>query len=202
MLASKRQANGKPLSRPGRPRDPGVEARILKVTLRLLAEWGYTRMTLDDIAAQANASKSTVYRRWSGKADLATAAVRTLQLKERDVNTGTTAGDLTGILQNFRRSLLRPNGMSLIGAVLAEEKHSPELLALFRERLVAPRRRMLLQVLERARARGELRHDADLEASVNLLVGAFYARYLQQSDVSAEYPAQLVSTVWEGVRRR
>jgi AcrR family transcriptional regulator len=178
-----------------------VEARILDVTLALLADQGYSRMSLDEVAARSGVSKPTLYRRWPNKADLATAALRTLQLREPAVDTGSTVGDLTRILQNFRRSLLRPNGMALIGAILSEENHSPELLALFRQRIVAPRRRMLSAVLERARQRGELREKADIDAAVNLLVGAFYARYLQQSEIPYGYPAQLVSIVWEGVRR-
>jgi AcrR family transcriptional regulator len=177
-----------------------VEARILEVTLRLLADQGYSGMTLDDIAARAGASKPTLYRRWSSKADLATAALRTLQLSEPAVNTGSTTGDLTRVLQNFRRSLLRPNGIALVGTVLAEESNSPELLALFRERIVGPRRRMLFTILERAEARRELRPDADIDAAVNLMVGAFYARYLAHSRIPTSYPAHLVSIVWEGIR--
>ena len=192
---------GTALRGPGRPRDPAVEARILEVTLALLADQGYSRMSMDEVAARAGASKPTLYRRWPCKADLATAALRTLQLQEPTVDTGSTVGDLTRILQNFRRSLLRPNGMALIGAVLSEENHSPDLLRLFRQRIVAPRRRMLSVVLERARGRGELRQNADINAAVNLLVGAFYARYLQESRIPAAYPSQLVSIVWEGVRR-
>jgi hypothetical protein len=34
-----------------------------------------------------------------------------------------------------------------------------------------------------------------------LLVGAFYARYLQESRIPAGYAAELVSIVWQGVRR-
>lgn len=46
----------------------------------------------------------------------------------------------------------RPFGMVMIGSVLAEESTTPEPLALFRERLVEPRREELREVLERARA--------------------------------------------------
>ena len=186
---------------PGRPRDPDVEARILEVTLRLMAQRGYSRMSLDEIAAEAGASKPTLYRRWPTKADLATAALRTLQIREAEVDTGDTVGDLTGILQNFRKSLLRPNGLSLIGTVLAEEHHNPELLALFRERIVGPRRAMLARVLQRAAERGELHGVADIDAAVNMLIGAFYARYLASSKIPSEYPAELVRIVWEGIRR-
>ena len=177
-----------------------MEARILEVTLRLLADQGYSGMTLDDIAARAGASKPTLYRRWSSKADLATAALRTLQLSEPVVETGSTVGNLTRVLQNFRRSLLRPNGIALVGTVLAEESNSPELLELFRERIVGPRRSMLYGILERAEKQGELRRDVDIDAAVNLMIGAFYARYLAHSRIPTTYPAHLVSIVWEGIR--
>lgn len=201
MVAKRLVAPTKRFRAPGRPRDPELEARILEITLRLLAEQGYSRMSIDDIAVEAGASKPTLYRRWPTKADLATAALRTIQIQEPMVDTGSSAGDLIGILQNFRRSLLRPNGMSLIGTVLSEEHHTPELLARFREHIVAPRRAMLRSVFERAVACGEVRDDVNIDAPVNLLIGAFYARYLANSRVPAGYPAELVKIVWEGVRR-
>ena len=91
--------------------------------------------------------------------------------------------------------------MALIGTVLAEEAHTPELLALFRERLVVPRRQMLRAILDRAKRRGELRRGANLDAAVNLLVGAFYARYLASSAIPPGFPGELVSLVWPGLIR-
>lgn len=186
-------------NKPGRPRDPETEKRILEATLELLAADGYSRLTLDGVAARAGVSKPTIYRRWSGKADLATAAVRTIQVKEPVVDTGSTVEDLVGTLENFRRSLLRPNGLSLVGTVLAEEAHTPELLRYFRERLVGPRRQMLRTILERARERGELREAAQIEVALNLLVGAFYARYLAGSQVPAGFAREVVEVVWKGL---
>jgi AcrR family transcriptional regulator len=184
---------------PGRPRSRETESRILEAALRLLAEEGYRRMSLDQVAAEAGASKPTLYRRWPSKADLATAALRTIQLAEPPVDTGSTLGDLTGTLENFRRSLLRPHGMTLIGTVLAEEFQTPELLRLFRERIVAPRRAMLRAILERAAKRKELRPGADLDAAVNLLVGAFYARYLAASEVPLSFAGEVAGIVWKGI---
>jgi AcrR family transcriptional regulator len=63
--------------------DVEAEARILQAALRLLAEQGYTRMSLDGVAEEAGVSKPTIYRRWSSKADLATAALRTIQTGSR-----------------------------------------------------------------------------------------------------------------------
>jgi AcrR family transcriptional regulator len=186
----------------GRPRDPATETKILTVTLRMLAEEGYTRLSLDAVALDAGVSKPTIYRRWESKADLATAAIRTIQISEPQVSTGSTVGDLTGTLVNFSRSLLRPNGMSLIGTVVAEEQHTPELLRYFRERIVAPRRTMLRTILDRAAERNEIDPDADLDCVVNMLVGAFYARYLASSAIPAGFAKSLVEVVWKGIATR
>lgn len=185
-----------------RPRNPEVEERILRIALRQLSAEGYSRMSIDSIAAEAGVSKPTIYRRWPNKADLATAAVRSLQLSEPAVDSGSTVADLTGILQNFRRNLLRPNGMALVGAVLAEESHTPELLQLFRERVVAPRRAMLSAVLERAKKRNELRPGVSITAAVNMLVGGFYAHYLASPEIPLGYAKALVAIVWRGIEAR
>ena len=183
----------------GRPRDKETERRILEVTVRLLVEEGYSRMSIDGVAAAAGVSKPTIYRRWSGKADLATAAICTIRQAEPEVSNGSTVGDLTAALQNFSRSLLRPNGMALVGTVLAEEGHTPELLALFRERLVMPRRTIIRGILERARRHRGLRPGVDLDVSVSMLVGAFYARYLATSNVPSRFAQTIVGTVWPGI---
>ncbi len=51
------------------------ERVLLEVALALLAEVGYDRMSLDEIARRAHTSKATLYRRWPGKADLIAAAL-------------------------------------------------------------------------------------------------------------------------------
>lgn len=191
-----------PVRAAGRPRSPETERRILDVALRRLREDGYNRMSVDAVAADAGVSKPTIYRRWSSKADLATAAIRTLQLLEPPVDTGSSAGDLAQTLENFCRSLLRPNGMSLVGTVIAEESHTPELIRLFRERLVSPRRKLLRAILDKAESRGEVRPGVNLDCAVNMLVGAFYSRYLADSHIPSSFPRQLVEIVWSGIGRQ
>ncbi len=187
---------------PGRPRDPETEQRILDAALRMLAEQGYSRMSLDAVAESAGVSKPTIYRRWSSKADLATAAIETIRFAEPPVGEGSTEEQLVGVLENFCRSLMRPNGMSLLGTVLAEEAHTPELLAWFRQRLVAPRRAMLRAILERAAERRELRAGVNPDVVTSMLVGAFYARYLASSRVPPSFARAVVEAVWQGIARR
>lgn len=182
-------------SQGGRPRDPGVERRILEVTLRLLQEQGFARMSVDTVAEAAAVSKPTIYRRWTGKADLATAALELLRVSEPAHPGAEGIERLRVVLQNFRKSLLRPNGLSLIGTVLAEEQHTPELLALFRKRVVEPRRAMISAALAEAQRIGELEVAADLEVLVNLLVGSFYARYLSGEPIGPRWVDRIIDAV-------
>jgi len=185
---------------PGRPRCPETDERILKVTLRQLAEEGYSRMSIDAIAVAAGTTKPTVYRRWPGKEALAIAALEHLQTTEQPEPTGSTEDDLSALLRDFRKKLLRPNGMAMIGTLLVEERHTPGLLEMFRERIVAPRRQGLLAILRRAREHDELRKDADLDVAVNLLVGSFYACYLTGDGIPNDWPERVVRTVLQGLR--
>lgn len=55
----------------GRPRRAGVDAAVRAATASLVREQGYAGTTLDQIARAAGVAKTTVYRRWSSKAELA-----------------------------------------------------------------------------------------------------------------------------------
>ena len=71
------------------------EAELLAVTLELLQEHGYDRLTLDAVATTAHASKATLYRRWPTKAELVMAAfVESTRQVAVDPDTGTLRGDL------------------------------------------------------------------------------------------------------------
>lgn len=168
----------KPSKGAGRPRSADKDAAILRAALELLGSHGYTRMSLSQVAAAAQVSKSTIHLRWKTKADLVTAALEALRMADAPPPSGDMRADLVAILEDFAATIERVRGMALIGTCLAEEAHTPELLALLRERTVNPRRALLRQVLEAARARGEVRVGADLEAAVSALLGPFYADYM------------------------
>ncbi|GIG67832.1 TetR/AcrR family transcriptional regulator [Phytomonospora endophytica] len=59
---------------PGRPRE-SIDDAVFAATLSAIAEFGYTRATVDRIAATAGVAKTTIYRRWASRGELITAAV-------------------------------------------------------------------------------------------------------------------------------
>ena len=160
-----------------------------------MARDGYARMSVDAVAAEAGVSKPTIYLRYPSKAALATAALAHVREQTAPRETGDTRADLVALLRHFRAGVERPFGMAMIGTVLAEEHHTPELFAEFRGRLVEPRREMLRALLERAQLRGELADDADLETAVNMLVGSYYAGYLADSKIPRDWPERAVDLV-------
>jgi AcrR family transcriptional regulator len=89
--------------RADRPTGPRAEAReqaILDAALELLKEVGYDRLSMDALAERAHAGKATIYRHWSGKAEIVVAALRRLKdgIGEEQVDTGSLRGDLIGEL--------------------------------------------------------------------------------------------------------
>jgi AcrR family transcriptional regulator len=177
-----------------------VDEAILAAAVAELGERGYARMSMDAVAARAGVSKPTVYLRHPTKADLATAAIASMRVEPRPAPTDDVRADLIKHLRLLRAGIERPNGTTMLGTVLAEEHETPELLALFRERLVSPRRRELRAVLEAARDRGDLRAGADLDAAVTALVGAFLARYLAGDSLGGRFVTSVVDTVLDGLR--
>lgn len=183
----------------GRPRSPEVDLGILRAAMRVMARKGYAGMTIDEVAAEARVSRPTIYLRYPGKAELATAALAAYRDLGRPDETGDTRADLISRLRHFRKGIERPFGMAMLGSILTEEHSTPELLALWRERLVKPRRAELREVLEHARERGELREGGDVEAAVNMLIGSYYAQYLAGNPFPDDWPEAVVDAVLAGL---
>src|SRR3954452_2336471 len=86
-----------------RPRLEGARAReVLETALQLLGEVGYDKLTLDEVAARARASKATLYRRWSSKADLVAEAMGAMHGEELRPDTGNLHDDLHALADSRR----------------------------------------------------------------------------------------------------
>jgi AcrR family transcriptional regulator len=79
------------------------ECELLAVTLELLREHGYDRLTLDGVAVTARASKATLFRRWPTKAELVLAAfVEGTRQVAVNPDTGTLREDLLRLGEQIR----------------------------------------------------------------------------------------------------
>ncbi|MPZ74502.1 MAG: TetR family transcriptional regulator [Nitriliruptorales bacterium] len=189
------------MSARGRPRDPTVEAAVIDATLAELAAHGFDGMTIDGIATRAGVSKPTIYRRWADKPALAISAIAQLVAQEEGPpSTGDLVGDLTRQLAAAHHNLELSGSVPMLGTVLATRDRHPELLQLYRERLLRPRRRILLGILRDAQRRGEIHGDADLEMASLALIGLLVAGYLAGEDVDRRWLRPGVVLVVAGLR--
>ncbi|MCM2577805.1 TetR/AcrR family transcriptional regulator [Streptomyces meridianus] len=179
----------------GRRRCPDKGAAILAATLTLLAEQGFARMTLEGVARAAGVSKATLHLRFRSKSALAAAALRTLRHDAAPPDTGDVSADVVARLADFAATLTQARGTTLIGACLAEQAHTPELLELFREHAVRPRREAMRRLLERARARGALVGGADPDLLASALLGTFWADRLAGRSTDRDWARRTAAAV-------
>ncbi|MEM1449932.1 MAG: TetR/AcrR family transcriptional regulator [Planctomycetota bacterium] len=171
---------------------------MLDTTLDHLARYGYAGMTLTGIAEDAGVTKPALYRRFDGKADLATAALMHLQAGEPPARSGDLEADLVALLRGFQRSLTRPQGFATLGTLLSEEERTPELMALFRRRISRRRRAMFRDAFEGAIERGELDSEYDIDAAVNMLIGSLYARHIAEGRIPRNWARRVVAVLFAG----
>jgi AcrR family transcriptional regulator len=185
----------------GRPRDPELDRAILAAAEQQLRESGYAGMSLESVAAAAGTTVPAVRRRFGGKPGLAVAVIDSLRVDSLPAESGPPRRRALAVLQNFRSNLLSGNSMAVVGTLLAEERRHPELLAAFRSRLAEPRRAALRRALAEGISSGELRASADPDVLANMLIGAFYARYIATSDLPDDWAEQTLQHVWPAPRR-
>lgn len=166
----------------GRPRDPKLDAAILDATLRVLADCGYTALTMEAVAALAGVGKATLYRRFPGKEQLVVEAVATLGEPPQRVRGAGVRDELVALLETIRRK----SDSSLTGKIfprlLSAGADNPELMRRYREQVLDPRRARFVAVLQRGVEEGLLRVDLDLGYAVDLLVGPMFYRNLIRND--------------------
>jgi AcrR family transcriptional regulator len=156
---------------------------LREAALALLAEVGYDRLTMDAVAARARAGKTTIYRRWQGKAELVVDALNSLKGAPEIPDTGSLRDDLRALAESITGAEGRFGAQMTIGMVNAIA-HDAGLRRVFGEKFIAPRMAGFRMVFERAVARGEMPVGHDLD----LLARLFPALGLQQLVMSGELP--------------
>ncbi|MGH3793494.1 MAG: TetR/AcrR family transcriptional regulator [Pseudonocardiaceae bacterium] len=177
------------------PRWTEREVELLTVTLDLLHETGYDRLTIDQVAARARASKATVYRRWPTKADLVIAAVsHSLRHTVLAPNTGSLRGDLMQMAELITRQATAL--ADTLTAILIEVRRNPHLSAVVEQQLLHEKRPITQTILRQAAGRGEI-HPSKIDTDLwDILPGYLLFRFLVPGrPVTAETVRALVDEI-------
>lgn len=184
----------------GRPRDPRIDAAILRATAELLIETGYANLTLAAVAQRAGTTKSALYRRWSSKADLVHEAAFPVAPTALEAPTGDVATDLRAMIAATRDVFASAVVRAALSGVTADMATDPELharvLARFTE-LFGVVREWLQQAVER----GAVRSAVDPDRLVEVIGGSTLLRIIVDPDDELDdtWVDQITAIVVHGV---
>jgi AcrR family transcriptional regulator len=164
-------------------RSEACELSILESALALVAEVGYDRLSMDALAERAKASKATIYRRWSGKAEVVVTALRRRHSDGAalDLDTGTLRGDLLALLEHACHSISAQDG-ALISGLFRAMRTDPELASLLRSQVFETKEAALGRIVQRAIDRGEVPHTADAGTLNEILTAVVFGRLLMSEE--------------------
>ncbi len=183
----------------GRPLDPARDAAIMQAALEGLAELGYDRLSMDEIASRAHAGKGALYRRWPSKAALVVDAVSAWREEQAPMSipdTGSLSGDLEALITavpDFDEAARRQMGVFLGLATAAAR--DVELRTAFSDSVLRRPHRVLREVLQQAVARGEISAERDLELIPDVLMGLNSLRILLGEVPDREYVRKVFETI-------
>jgi AcrR family transcriptional regulator len=163
------------------PRAERSKQAILDATRELLADDGDVgSLTVEAVAARSGVAKTTIYRRWRDKWELALDAVMIDMLPgfAEPVDVGDTRKELVTFVDAARKNLSTLPSAPAMQGLASQIATDPELARVYREQVVEPRREQLRPVIERAIARGDLRPDTDVRLVHELMLGPLFYRLL------------------------
>ncbi|HEY7349863.1 MAG TPA: TetR/AcrR family transcriptional regulator [Ktedonobacterales bacterium] len=189
--------------KPGRPRSAQANQAILRATLEELAEVGFEALSIEAVAARARVGKTTIYRRWPSKTELVLEAISVIHAEVPVIDTGSFRDDMLAMMRGafqLRTTLVE----QLLFKAMGEVKSNPEVFQVFVARHVTPRFQAIYQMIERAKARGELRQDIDPALITSLMAGPFFFQALFTSILPTPTPSpdlaeKLVDAVLYGI---
>jgi AcrR family transcriptional regulator len=171
----------------GRRRSERSHHAILAATQELLLERGYANVTIEGIAARAGVGKQTIYRWWPSRASLVLEAyLAGEEAVPLPAEGHSVREEVRALLGWLIAVLAEPTGGPVVAGLVSDLQHDADLARGFRRHVVPSRREAMLAALERGRARGELRQDADLELAVDALHGAVFYRLLLSGEPLGE----------------
>jgi AcrR family transcriptional regulator len=171
--------------------DPSLDAAILDAVLAALAEHGYDRMTMDDVASRAGVGKAAIYRRWSSKPAVVADALAHWHRRRGPgalPDTGSLRGDIEALVSavpDYDASDL--STIKVMVGVATAAMHDAVLAAALDDLVLSTPRHLIRSMLDRAVARGEVPAGHDLSLIADAGVGLNILRVMTGRPIDRVY---------------
>ncbi len=158
---------------PGRPPDLAKREAVLAATREVLAEVGYTSMTIDAVAQRAGSNRVLIYRVWDTKLALAADALFGSMGGAFDIpDTGSLEADLRAFISQHVERMSGAAYLKGLPGLTVELLNDPDLYRWMHQRFVQPSEDGYRAILDRALARGDLTGDVDPRILTRVVSGA------------------------------
>lgn len=197
MIATAKQPA---IRRPHGRRRTKTREKVLRAAGEILSREGYSRLTMERVAAESGVAKTTLYRRWPTKAALCMELYLDVAGRELHVP---DAGDVTRDLRHIANGVVHLQTRTVAGpafiGLIAEAQINPDSRKAFLKEFAERRREVTRKVLRRAIERGELRADTNVDLVIDALGGAVTFRLLQgHAPLTTKFTEGLVNLVLHG----
>jgi AcrR family transcriptional regulator len=193
-----RTSTPRPARSPGRL-DRSLDAAILDAALTGVAELGYDRLSMDDIASRAGVGKAAIYRRWSSKAVVVAEAVALWRRRHGPVeppNTGSLRGDIEALIAAVPDFDAADVSMiQVIVGVATAAMHNPVLAAALDDLVLSAPRQVVRAVLDYAVARGEIHPGRDLSLIPDVALGLNVLRVMTGRPIDRVFVRRVLEDV-------
>ena len=156
---------------PGRPRSIKSDRAILKATLELLGDVGFDRMSIEAVANRAGVGKTTIYRRYSNKAELVADAIEGVRQDIVIPDTGNLWQDLDELIENAAKITLTPLGRQTVATIISSATSNSQFAQIYQTKYLQPRRKAFAVVIERAKTRNEIKDELDPDLVFDTMSG-------------------------------
>jgi AcrR family transcriptional regulator len=171
---------------------------VLAAALRELARVGYQGLRIEEVAARAGVNKTTVYRRWRSKHELARDALLSLADRAFAVaETGSLRADLLALARGMVAAAERPELQGLLRVLVdaGEDAELAALVASLRASLEAAPRGLIAA----AQARGEIAPGVDAALLFDVLAASLHRRlFFERAPVDEGFLRRLVDLLLFG----
>jgi len=179
-----------------------AQQKVRDTAVDLLVRDGVPAFTIEEIARRSGVAKTTIYRHWPNVHALLAEAVA-CQIEALDTpDTGSLRGDLGALFSKIVPGADLSAKRRMVLGLLQATDEQPMLREAI-EHLLHERSQPLRNLLERARDRGELRDDVDIDLAADAIEGPLVYRFMMRAEPFDQAEMDhLLDTVVAGLRPR
>lgn len=190
-------------NRSGGPLQRAVSEAIIRAAREELAEQGFARFSIENVARRAGVGKAALYRRWPSKEAMLIWLLQGAGVDYAEArDTGSLRGDLEAYVASVAEVFSEPTTARIAAHLYGELATNSIFAKLIRETVQPLKNEPVRGLLSRAASRGEIPEDLNVSLAYDLLLGSLYWRLVMlRRELEQDEVSQLAAMLEAALRR-